>query len=60
MHKTHEEWKAMNCFVMLGQKSYLRSEDGKALFHINQVQQSIDRDEKFLMQLEAECTNPND
>jgi len=59
MYKTYEEWKELNCFVMLGQKSYLRSEQGNALFHINQVQEHIDKDTRFMMQLEAECTDPN-
>ena len=60
MYKTIEKWKDVNCFIMLGQKSYLRCEEGKSLFHINQVQQNIDRNERFLMQLETECTTPND
>ena len=59
MYKTYEEWKEINCFVMLGQKSLIKSKDGKALFHRNQVQEKFSEDELFMMRLEAECTDPN-
>ena len=60
MYKTYEEWKGLNCFVMLGQKSYIRNEKGNAVFHSNQVQEYIDKNKLMAMKLEWECTNPND
>lgn len=59
MYKTYEEWKEIGCFVKLGQSSYMRNESGVSPFYINQVQQSVDRHELFMGQLEAECANPN-
>lgn len=59
MYKTYEEWKGLGWFVRLGQRSYLKREDGTPLFYMNQVQQSVDHHEVFMMQLEAECTDPN-
>lgn len=59
MYKTNKEWENLGCFVKLGQSSYVKNDDGEPLFYINQVQEIIDSDERFLMELEAECTNPN-
>lgn len=59
MYKTYEEWKEVNCFVSISQKSLFKNKEGKALFHINQVQERLTKDELFMMNIEAECTDPN-